>query len=74
MVTTVIVLGVLGWIACSVLTYGGEFAYFQREFSLIAGKNYDKDRRFALRMALFGPIGLLVVFVNTFFKHGLKFK
>lgn len=80
-VVVVIVLGVLGWVACGTLAYGGLFAYCQREFTLIAKESYDGDRRFAAGIGVLGPFGLIAMLVSllmrhgfALFKHGLKFK
>ncbi len=78
---TIVVVIVLGWVACGTLAYGGLFAYCQREFTFIARESYDGDRRFAAGIGMLGPFGLIAVLVNllmrhglAFFKHGLKFK
>jgi DNA-binding transcriptional regulator of glucitol operon len=69
-----IVLGVVAWLACGVLSAGWAYAYFQREFPSIADERRQGDTRFALGMALLGPfdlIGLLLfLWGNGGFKYG----
>ena len=68
------ILFIMVWIACSVLSYGCIFAYFQREYPNISENLYEKNRRLALLTALLGPLALATFTVTFGFKHGLKFK
>lgn len=62
------------WLICSVLTYGFSFGLFQREFPCLAVKGYKEDMRISLFFALFGPFGLIGLFLAAGFKHGMKFR
>lgn len=61
-------------IICGIISYGGIFAYVQKEFESIARSHYRENMAMSAMTGFFGPIGLIVVFFNTgFFKHGFKF-
>ena len=65
----------LGWLVCSILTYGITLAYFQREYYLISEQGYVGDVLFAIFLSLTGPFGLLVSYwLSGFARNGLKFK
>lgn len=51
------------WIGCGVLAYGLTLGEFDKDFGHLAYGDEDKDARFARSMAMFGPIGLFVIFV-----------
>ena len=71
----VILLVLIIWLICGILTYGITFAYMQEEYPLVAEIGYEADRNFAILLGICGPIGLLVSFFRSgFAKHGLKFK
>jgi len=63
----------------SFICYGWYFAYFQKEYPLIA-KNYYKANIsdsiiFGLMYGLFGPLGILITLLDTkCAKHGWKFR
>jgi len=69
----ILIIVLIVWAPCSVLTYGLYFAHFQRKFPNLAEDDYQKDRRNARIAALFGPIGLLVELL-TYEGFGMKFK
>lgn len=63
------------YLICVVLTYGITFSYFYNEFSLISEEYYSYSKSMGVLFALSGPIGLIFSFVfSGFAKHGLKFK
>nr|AKH47021.1 hypothetical protein [uncultured marine virus] len=60
---------------CTFLSYGIEFAYWQKEYPTLAKEKYKKDRKDALGTAiLVGPIALLVTLYLFGIKHGFKIK
>lgn len=74
---TWIIIGLaLGWAACGFIAYGIVFAYLQLEYRGIAREQYRSDRKFALFVAMIGPIGLFAVCVvcNCGLKHGLRWR
>jgi hypothetical protein len=64
---------ILSWLVCSLLGYGWMFAYFQREYPILASNDYKKDLVNAALMSIFGPITVMVALVHGAYKHGLKF-
>lgn len=62
------------WIACGILAYGMDLAYFQRKFPAIAEESYRQDRINALVPALSGPIGLSVTWMCTKAEYGLMYR
>jgi len=62
------------WIVCGILSYGITFAYFQREYPLIAKKCRTEDRIFAVFDAFFGPIGLITSWMIYRRFHGFKWR
>lgn len=73
MITIVIPLFVLLWLVSSVLTFGWNFAYFQREYPTLAEENYLADILFSLAISLFPFAGLFPVYLMDLHKHGWKF-
>ena len=72
-------LAIAAWLACSVVIYGASFAYFQREYALLAEDDYAKDKSFSIFLGVLGlisgPIGLALNYILfDKFKHGLKWK
>lgn len=67
-----IVIGIF-WIISAIFVYGFTFAYFQKEWPSIATELYYEDVEVAITMAVFGPIGLLVLLATGSMKHGMKF-
>lgn len=67
--------GTVFWVVCGVLSYGADFAYFQRMWPTIAVRDYDKDRRAALIRSVFGPISLMVaVVMSSGLRSGFKWR
>ena len=62
------------WIVCGIISYGFDFAYYQREYSPIAKKDYKEDRIICVFFALLGPINLIEIIIRKNYKHGLKYK
>jgi len=62
------------WIACGVLAYGWLFAYQQCEWPLAAIEDYTSDRRFAFKIGVLGPAGLLATLLMGGWRHGLKWR
>jgi hypothetical protein len=59
------------WIACGFASYGLGVAYFQREYPSIAKSEAVRDRIWNAKMALLGPISLIVALLcSRFGKHG----
>lgn len=61
------------WVLCGLVAYGLTFAHFQREFVFIAVKRRKESRSLAMRVAVSGPLGLVVIISLGFWKHGVKF-
>jgi len=70
----VIVFIAVVWIYCGYLTYGYTLAHFQREFELISEKHRVDDCRFALFVAVSGPVGLFVNWITNSMQHGRLYK
>ena len=67
-----IIIIIIGWLICSVLTYGITLAHLDGESP---GLDYVGDKGFAAVFSLLGPIGLLMSFLMSGFAHyGLKYK
>lgn len=66
-----LIVAVVVWIGCGVLAYGLNLAYFQGKYPNV---RESEDRKFALTVALFGPIGLFVCLVMGGTKYGLQFQ
>jgi len=62
------------WFGCGVLTYGFDFAHFQRKYPYLAERDRRSDRISSVLVALLGPLGLILVMIAEHNKHGLKFK
>ena len=62
---------VVAWLVCGWIGAAGAFAYFQHEYPTLALRDRMHDARFAFASALlFGPIALIVEWVNDDFRHG----
>ena len=62
------------WLVLAILTYGMSFAYWQREFALLAEEHIKEDIVFSIFWGLFAPFTTIVILCNGGYKHGLKFK
>ncbi len=74
MITTLII---LGYLTCSILTYGITFADFQAIWSKPewAEENKRHDMGVSALISLWGPIALVVTFfLSGFAKNGMRFK
>lgn len=61
---------VIGWLICSVLTYGRVYAYFTQEFPRQRGHS-----QFAMNFAIGGPLTLgVAIFCSWGSKCGFKFR
>lgn len=75
LVAAIVAASVLAWLACGALNYAATFAYFQREYTLIAERHYRSDRIFASVLGLLGPVGIPAALVGSrVVKHGLKWR
>jgi hypothetical protein len=67
----IIIIIICGYYLCSWLAYGLTFAYFQRKWPNIAFICRKSDHRFAMHIAIFGPIGLIVTIMCGGIMHGV---
>lgn len=71
MITEIII---LGWLVCSVISFGASFAFFQRTWPDLASSQYYGDMVVSVLVSVFGPISFIAVFfLSGFFKEGFKF-
>ena len=68
----ILIIGV--WVACGIVSYGYNFAYYQREYPSLAEKEYKRDMMVCIFLSVFGPINLLVMMDSDEYRHGIKFK
>jgi len=69
----IIIVIILGWLICSVLSHGFYFAWCQGEWPIFAKRNYWTNMKISLFLSLFGPITLFTLFMVSATKHDLKF-
>lgn len=63
---------ILVYLACSFLTYGITFGYFQGKYP---NQWTSFDKAFAFVYSLFGPLGLFLSFLlSDFVSYGLKWR
>lgn len=68
-----IVLAVLAWISCGVISGMGIYAFNQNEWPIIAAESRTRDRVQSWFAVVLGPIGLFAgLMVYEGFRHGLK--
>jgi hypothetical protein len=73
----IICLMVALYIFFAVLTYGFNFAYWQRKWPRIAAEFYNNDRWLSLGFAVVWPFSIMVGIIRTegtLFNYGVKFK
>ena len=68
-----IMLIALTWTICGIISYGFDFAYYQRNWPLLAEKDHRHDQILCLTSAMFGPIDLLYILIHKQYRHGLMF-
>ena len=66
-------IGIAIWIICGWLAYGLVFAYFQREYPILAERDRAFDAKLAMDYALDGPLGLIVA-LCVFHRHGFMWR
>jgi hypothetical protein len=69
-----IILIIILYIIGAILSYGLAFAHMQGIYPEVAEKMYKEDRNFAVSMAVFSWIGVLVALGKGAGKYGLKFR
>jgi hypothetical protein len=70
----VIIATLIGWIVCSVLTFGIMFAFLQRFSTKNGYKFYKNYRNISLATSFFGPIVIIPLFLFTNKgRYGIKF-
>jgi len=69
-----VILFAVFWVACGVLSYGFNFAFYQRRFFRIAQENYRKDQFFCSLASLFGPVSLASIVFLGLHEYGIKFR
>ncbi len=69
-----ILLFILGYIACFILSYGILFGYLQNAYPARAYFNYQDDMWQSILFSVFGPLSLfsIVAYVFILSKHGYK--
>ena len=68
-----LVLFILFWIICSMLSYGFSFGYFQRKYPVLTDDDYWEDMLFSFPYGILGPTALFVIIFLKGYKYGLKF-
>jgi hypothetical protein len=68
----IIILFILGWIACGFLTYCYILTYMQTVFWRTAEVGFRKHRSFALRASYCGYFGLIATLICGYHKQGIK--
>lgn len=58
------------WLGCGYVSGAGTYAYFQREFPLIAPKERSSHRRYAFFGCALGILSLIINLADGEFKHG----
>jgi hypothetical protein len=73
MVETLVFSFIALWIICGFFAYGMTFAYFRGRFP--HKNNEESDKKFALQIASFGIIGLMVAFLTSgHARYGFRWK
>jgi hypothetical protein len=69
-----LLIGAAIWAGCGVVTYGVEFAFYQRNWPCLARLHERADQRFAVVAATFGPFGLFDAYLGKHFVYGVKWR
>jgi len=72
-----IIIGIVFWIVCGILTYGLHFAYLQRrllDWQELADKSYTEDRSSSMVLGMGGPISLMGLLISKQCCYGFKWK
>lgn len=69
----IIIVIILGWLICSVLSHGFFFACCRVKFRVFTKDRYWEDFKMSLLWSLCGPITLVALFLRGTTKYGLKF-
>lgn len=68
------ILLVILYIISSAVSYGGTFAYLQKEWTSIADRQYRTDIAFSIGMSLVPIVWpVVLLFATWFYKHWFKF-
>lgn len=63
---------IIVWIICGVISYGINFAYYQRKWPSIAQEGYREDMIFCAGISLLGPANLLGSIVLFWHRNGFR--
>lgn len=69
-----VILFAVFWVSCGVLSYGFNFAFYQRRFFRIAKDNYRKDQFHCFFASIFGQVSLVVLMIKGQHEYGIKFR
>ena len=69
---TIIILFILGWMACGLLSYCYILTYMQTVHWRVAEMKFREHRIFALRASYFGYLGLATTLACGYHKKGMK--
>jgi hypothetical protein len=72
---TTLILIIIGWFACSFITYGFSFAHYQNKWPEVKDVDYKRDMNFCFLISLMGPVSLMGYFLGARsegFKYGFK--
>ena len=69
-----LILFILIWALCSILSYGFLFGYMQRKSDLVVINEcfYPMDIFISFSISLLGPIAILIVLFGNFYKYGFR--
>ena len=71
----ILLFGVLFWIACGLLDFGGYYAFCQKSYDLDEAINSELDDfSGSCFMAVFGPLTLIALALFTGFRYGLRYR
>ncbi len=58
------------WLVCGVFAYKATFTTFQMRYPDVAEGHRTEDKRFAIFLGLFGPLGLAALWFSDSYKYG----